>query len=267
MTENKSIALDTILKELKSFIVAYSGGVDSSFLLHRAYTLGNLKVLGVTIRTPYIPAREINEAIKFTSAYGINHKIIDVSFPEIIRHNPVERCYLCKKTLFSKIFEYARGNGYRYVVDGTNADDLGDYRPGLRALKEMEVKSPLAEASLTKQEIRELSRKAGLPSWDSPAKACLLTRIPYNTEVSEGMLKMIEEAENLLLENGYPGTRVRAHGDVARIECLPGYIEKIISDPDKELIINNLKKIGFRYISLDLEGYRTGSMNPENNKK
>lgn len=266
MTENKSNKLDNILKELKSFVVAFSGGVDSSFLLHRANAIGNINVLGVTIRTPYVPKREIDEAVEFTTTYGINHKIIDVSFPEIIRHNPVERCYLCKKALFGKIMDYAKDNGYKYVADGTNADDMGDFRPGLRALKEMEVRSPLYEANLTKQEIRELSHKAGLPSWDMPAMACLLTRIPYDTEVSDGMLGMIEQAENQLLEKGYPGTRVRVHGDIARIECLPGYIEKIISDPDREKIVSNLKQIGFRYISLDLEGYRTGSMNPEMKK-
>jgi uncharacterized protein len=154
-------------------------------------------------------------------------------------------------------------NGYKYIADGTNSDDTSDFRPGLKALKEMSVRSPLSEAGLTKQEIRELSRKAGLPLWDKPAMACLLTRIPYESEVSEGMLKMIEQAEDHLFEKGYPGTRVRVHGDVIRIECMPGYLEKIISDPEREHIVANLKKIGFRYISLDLEGYRTGSMNPE----
>jgi uncharacterized protein len=263
MTENKSKTLDIILKDLKSFVVAFSGGVDSSFLLHRAHSLGNINVLGVTIRTPYVPKREIDGAIEFTTKYGINHKIIDVSFPEIIRHNPVERCYLCKKALFGKIIEFAKSNGFKYVADGTNADDMGDFRPGLMALKEMTVKSPLYEANLTKQEIRELSRQEGLPSWDMPAMACLLTRIPYDSEVSEGLLRMIEEAENLLFDNGYPGARVRVHGEIARIECLPGYIEKIISDSNREIIVSDLKKIGFRYISLDLEGYRTGSMNPE----
>jgi pyridinium-3,5-biscarboxylic acid mononucleotide sulfurtransferase len=260
MTDNKITKLDIILKDLRSFVIAFSGGVDSSFLLHRAQSLRNLKIVAVTIRTPYIPEREINEAIAFTKFHGIDHKIIDVAFPEIIRHNPVERCYLCKKILFNKILDFARDNGFRHILDGTNADDKGEIRPGLKALKEMSVVSPLADAGLTKKEIRTLAQKAGLEFWDKPAMACLLTRIQYDTEISDGILRMIEEAEDLLLESGYPGTRVRVHGDIARIECMPGYLEKIIHDPSREHLVDNLKKIGFRYISLDLEGYRTGSM-------
>jgi pyridinium-3,5-biscarboxylic acid mononucleotide sulfurtransferase len=263
MREIKSLKLNSILKELDSFAVAFSGGVDSSFLLHRAHTIRTSGTIAVTIRTPYIPTREIDEAIMFTKAYGIKHKILDISFPDAIRANPIERCYLCKKTLFTELLVFAKENGLKYVIDGTNADDAGDFRPGLKALKEMNIISPLMESGLTKKDIRELSRSEGLDIWDKPAMACLLTRIPYDTEVREGMLRMIEQAENMLFEKGYPGTRVRIHGDVARIECLPGYIEKIIHNPDREHIIANLKKIGFRYVSLDLEGYRTGSSNPE----
>jgi len=261
MNESKIVKLDTILKDLRAFVVAFSGGVDSSFLLHHAHSLGNLRITAVTVRTPYMPVREINEASAFAIANGIDHKIIDVSFPEVIRHNPVERCYLCKKILFSNILDFARANGFKYILDGTNADDKGEFRPGLRALSELGVVSPLAEAGLTKKEIRTFAHKARLELWDKPAMACLLTRIPYDTEVSEGMLRMIESAEDLLFEKGYPGTRVRVHGEIARIECMPGYLEKIIHDPDREHIVMNLKKIGFRFISLDLEGYRTGSMN------
>jgi uncharacterized protein len=262
MAENKREKLDTILKELKSFVVAFSGGVDSSFLLYRANALKKLNIVGVTIRTSYIPGFEIEEAVEFAKTYNINHRVIDLSFPETIRNNPPDRCYICKKTLFSELLSFAGENGYKYVVDGTNADDTGDFRPGLKALRELEIRSPLLEAGLTKKEIRELLRQEGLSVWDKPAMACLLTRIPYNTQVSESMLKMVEQAEYFLLDKGYPGARVRIHGDLARIECLPGYFEKIIQSPDKELIINNLKKIGFRYVSLDLEGYRSGSTNP-----
>jgi len=263
MTVNKSAKLNSILKELDSFAVAFSGGVDSSFLLYRAHTVKKSGIIAITIRTPYIPAREIGEAIEFTGSYGIKHKIMDLGFPEIIRANPIERCYLCKKTLFTELLTFAGENGYKYVIDGTNADDKGDFRPGMKALKEMGIRSPLMEACLTKKDIRELSKREDLDTWDKPAMACLLTRIPYDTVIKENMLRMIEQAESMLLEKGFQGTRVRIHGDVARIECQPEYIEKIIQNPDREHIISYLKKLGFRFVSLDLEGYRRGSSNPE----
>jgi pyridinium-3,5-biscarboxylic acid mononucleotide sulfurtransferase len=264
-TNEKSLKLDSILKDLNSFVVAFSGGVDSTFLLHRAYTLRKSRIIGITIRTPYIPTREIDEAIEFTNSFGINHKIIDIAFPEMIKNNPIERCYLCKKTIFTDLLGFAKENQYPHVIDGTNADDISDFRPGIKALKELGIRSPLLEAGLTKKDIRELSKVADLDIWDKPAMACLLTRIPYDTEVSEEALRLVEQAEIMLLEKGFPGTRVRIHGDLARIECLPGYIEKMVRNPEKEQIISDLKKIGFRYVSLDLEGYRTGSSNPENN--
>jgi len=263
MTENKSIKLNTILKDLGSLAVAFSGGVDSSFLLHRAHKAVKSGVIALTIRTPYIPVREIKEAIEFTEKFGIRHKIIDIAFPEIIKHNPIERCYLCKKSLFTQLLGFARENNFMHVIDGTNADDSGDFRPGMKALQEMGIRSPLLESGLTKKEIRELSRVEGLEFWDKPAMACLLTRIPYDTEIREETLRMIESAESLLLDKGYPGTRVRVHGDVARIECLPGHIDKMLRNPEREQIVSSLKKIGFRFVSLDLEGYRTGSSNPE----
>lgn len=267
MTESKSTKLNSILKDLKSSVVAFSGGIDSSFLVHRIKSLDIPRVIAVTIKTPYMPEREINEASEFAATQSIDHKIINLEFPEIIRHNPLERCYSCKKTLFTRIMAFAGENGYKNILDGTNADDKGEFRPGLRALKELSVRSPLAEAGLTKKEIRELLYKSGFSFHDKPAMACLLTRIPYDTEVSEGMLRMIEKAEDYLFEKGFPGARVRMHDNIARIECIPGYMEKMINDPDRELIIKNLKEIGFRYISLDLEGYRTGSMNPETRKR
>ena len=263
MSDNLLDNLDTILKDLKSFVVAYSGGVDSSFLLYRAHCLKGINVIGVTIRTPYIPSVEIDEAVEFTKIHGINHSILDFSFPEIIRNNPVERCYLCKKNLFTKLLAFADEKGFSHVIDGTNSDDTSDFRPGLKALQELKIRSPLLEAGFTKKDIRETSFKYGLPFWDKPAMACLLTRIPYNTEVKTGILEMVEKAEYFLYKKGYPGSRVRVHDDLARIECPPLYFDKIIHTPDKELIIDNLKKIGFRYVSLDLEGYRSGSSNPE----
>lgn len=263
ITERKTEKLDEILKGLGSFVVAFSGGVDSSFLLHRAHSLKKPDFIGVTIRTPYIPASEIEEAVFFARKHGIKHEILDFSFPESVRYNPVERCYICKKTIFTDLLTYADSKGYKYVIDGSNSDDVATYRPGLKALQELNIRSPLMESGLTKIEIRQISKIQGLPFWDKPAMACLLTRVPYNTEITEGVLKMIEEAELFLFEMGFPGTRVRIHGDLARIECLPGFFERIIHNPDKELIISKLKKIGFRFISLDLEGYRSGSSDPE----
>jgi uncharacterized protein len=263
MIEKKKEKLLSFLQELGSFVVAFSGGVDSSFLLYTAHSLKNIRMIGITIRTPYIPDSEIKEAVEFSKSHGIKQSIIDLPFPEVIRNNPADRCYICKKILFTELLEFAGNNGYRFVVEGTNADDINAYRPGMKALAELKVKSPLLEAGLTKKDIRELSEKEGLPTWDKPAKACLLTRIPYNTRITAEMVKMIDEAEHFLYEMGYPGVRVRLHGDLARIECIPDIFGKIIHNPDKELIINKFKKIGFRYISLDLEGYRSGSADQE----
>jgi pyridinium-3,5-biscarboxylic acid mononucleotide sulfurtransferase len=263
MIEKKENRLNSILNELGSFAVAFSGGVDSSFLLYRAHVLRKADVVAVTIRTPYIPVNEIADSIEFTSKHGIKHSILNLDFPEVIRQNPVNRCYLCKKNLFTHLKDFAKMNNLRYVVDGSNADDTADFRPGMKALQELGIMSPLLEAGLTKEEIRQLSEKEGLDTWNKPAMACLLTRIPYDTDVLEKDLRMIEGAENMLFECGFPGTRVRLHGDLARIECLPGFIDKMLQKSVREQIITGLKKLGFRYVSLDLEGYRTGSYNPQ----
>ncbi len=267
MSESKLIKLDSILNELRSFVVGFSGGLDSAFLIHRANMLNDLNFVAVTIQTAFIPAREIEEAVEFTSGQRINHRVIEVSFPGEIRNNPSDRCYLCKRILFTHIVDFSRKNGYKHIIDGTNADDKNLFRPGLRALREMHVRSPLAESGLTKQEIRQLAHKAGLALWNKPAMACLLTRIPYDTEISEKILGMIEKAENYLYGKGFPGTRVRVHGDTARIECSPGYFIKLINDSVRESIVTFLKSIGFRYISLDLEGYKTGSMDQNISEK
>jgi uncharacterized protein len=263
MLQDKVKKLDSILKDLESFVIAFSGGVDSTFLLHRASQLRRVKYAAVTIRTIYIPKREIDEAAAFCKTHGMNHTILDLSFPEEVRYNTVDRCYLCKKKLFVELKKYSDENKFNAVIDGTNEDDNGDFRPGLKALTELGIRSPLMESGLSKREIRELSQQAGLPTWDKPSYACLLSRIPYDTIITEKDLRMVEEAEQFLFEKGYFGTRVRLHGDIARIECMPGYLGKMVQDPDREHIIDNLRKIGFRYISLDLEGYRTGSLNPD----
>ncbi|HVN59368.1 MAG TPA: ATP-dependent sacrificial sulfur transferase LarE [Bacteroidales bacterium] len=256
--------LDNILHGMESFVIAFSGGVDSTFLVHRASMLKKIKFSAITIVTPYVPKKEIEEAIEFCTAAGVSHSVIEVGFPEAVRHNPVERCYLCKKELFQSVRDYSVANGFKYIADGTNHDDSLDFRPGIKALREMEVRSPLQEAGMTKQDVRDASSEAGLSTWDKPSNACLLTRIPYNTLITDEDLKKVEMAEQYLFEKGFVGTRVRIHGDAARIECMPGYLSKLVNNPERELIVGNLKKIGFRFISLDLEGYRTGSMNPEN---
>lgn len=264
MTDRKSEKLDSILKGLKSVVVAFSGGVDSSFLLYRAGLIENLRYVGMTVVTSYMPKREINDAIEFALKHGLNHRVMTITYPEEILNNPPERCYLCKKHIFTNLTNFAVSNNFEAVIDGSNADDIKDYRPGLKALRELRIRSPLMEAGLTKEEIRELSRKAGLDTSEKPAMACLLTRLPYNTPVDEDVLRKVEEAENILFEKGCVGARVRVHGDLARIECLPGYIEKIINNSDREYIIAKFKKLGFRYISLDLEGYRPEGSNFEN---
>ena len=241
--DEKSVKLDSILKDLNTFVVAFSGGVDSTFLLHRAHTVRKTGVIAITIRTPYIPSREIEEAIEFTSSFGIRHKVIDIPFPEMIRSNPIDRCYMCKKTIFTNLLSFANDNDYQFVTDGTNADDIRDFRPGIAALKDLGIRSPLLESGLTKNDIRDLARESDLNIWDKPAMACLLTRIPYDTAINEKTLRQVEEAESMLFELGYPGVRVRVHEDLVRIECMPGHIEKIILNPDKEHIISNLKKI------------------------
>ena len=261
MISRKLNNLDKILSGMDSVAIALSGGVDSSFLVHRASQIKGLKVLAITVRTPYMPSRETNEAREFCNNYNIPIEVLEIDFPdETIRNNPPERCYLCKRHLFSHLIEFARQKGYSHIADGSNADDTKSYRPGLRALSELSVRSPLAESELTKNDIRQASKKAGVPIWDKPAMACLLTRLPYNVNVTEKDLKMIDEAEYFLFEKGFYGTRVRKHGDIARIECMPGFIEKMVNSPERDFITDKLKKIGFRYVSLDLEGYRSGSM-------
>ena len=262
MKEDKSEKLNNILNDIGSAVVAFSGGVDSSFLLYMAYKVKKDAVYAVTIQTPYIPMREIEYAVEFTKKLGIKHKIINIGIPEIIKHNPVERCYYCKKELFSRLIDFAKSVNCDTVLDGSNADDINDFRPGMKALKELSIRSPLLEAGLTKNEIREYLRKENLDIWNMPAMACMLTRIPYNVEIKQETLKMIEEAESILFEKGYAGARVRIHDDVARIECFPCSIEKIIANPERKQIVEKIKKLGFKYVSLDLEGYRTGSMNP-----
>jgi uncharacterized protein len=258
--QNKYNSLIKYLGKLENIAVAFSGGVDSVLLLHAAREALADKVLAITVNSPYIPDWEIAEAREFAASLGIDHQVVDVPVPEQIKNNPEDRCYLCKSFLFTLLKEFARQRGYTNLADGTNYDDTKDYRPGMKALQELKVKSPLLANRFTKNDIREVSRELGLSTWEKPAYACLLTRIPYNTSIEEKTLRRIEKAETYMIGLGIRAVRVRAHDDLARIETEPKYIEKIFHDGLMKDISNHLRRYGFKYVTLDLEGYRTGGI-------
>lgn len=251
------------LKKLGSVAIAYSGGVDSTFLLKVAHEVLGDKVIAVTARSSTYPEREFNEAKAYIESIGAKHIVIVSEELEIegFSKNPVNRCYYCKKELFSKIKNIASEHGISYVLDGSNLDDTGDYRPGMKAAKELEVISPLKEAKLTKQDIRDLSKAMGVPTWNKPAFACLSSRFPYGNEITAPKLKMVEQAEQLLLDLGFRQIRVRHHGEIARIEVSSEERCKFFDLAVMDKIGQEFKNIGFKYTTLDLLGYRTGSMN------
>ena len=247
-----------------SAAVAFSSGVDSTFLLRSALeALGKDKVIAVTASSCSFPERELKEAAEFCKKNKIRHIICKSEELDIdgFRQNPKNRCYLCKHELFEKIWEIAKENGMNAVAEGSNMDDNGDYRPGLIAVKELGVSSPLRQAELYKEEIRELSKEMGLPTWDKQSFACLSSRFVYGETISEKKLGMVDKAEELLLDMGFHQVRVRIHGNIARIEVLPDEISKIVEEENRTRIAKQLKEYGFDYVTLDLLGYRTGSMN------
>lgn len=251
------------LSTLDGLCVAFSGGVDSTFLLKAAYDVLGDKVLAITARSSTYPEREFKEATEFTKANGIPHEVIISEELDVdgFSDNPVNRCYLCKNELFEKIGEIAVSRGIPYIAEGSNMDDLGDYRPGLQAVSEHKVLSPLREAGLTKEEIRILSKELGLPTWNKPAFACLSSRFPYGQKITRAKLEMVDKAEQFLLDHGFRQVRVRHHGEIARIEVGQPEMEKFLNLELMKEVQENFKKFGFAYTALDLKGYRTGSMN------
>lgn len=254
--------LKTILKMMKKVLVAYSGGLDSSFLLKVACdTLGKDSVLAVTADSSTYPDSELKEAKSFTKRWQIKHLIIktyEYRNPFFIKNNP-GRCYHCKRELFSRLKNIAKKYRIKYIIDGTNTDDAKDFRPGERAKKLYGVRSPLKEAKITKDEIRILSKKLSLKTYNKPTQACLASRIPYGFEIKPKILKRIEKAEKFLNSQGLSQVRVRDYGSLARIEVEKKEFPKLIKK--SSILVNFLKRLGYIYITLDLEGYRTGSMN------
>ena len=255
--------LKNYLSSLESVVVAFSSGVDSTFLLKTAHDVLGDKVIDVTAESCSFPKRELNEAKLFCQKEGIKHIVVESEELEIdgFCKNPVNRCYLCKKELFEKITEIAKENNIKNIVEGSNIDDYGDYWPGLQAVSELNIKSPLRYAELNKNEIRELSKKLELNTWDKQSFACLSSRFVYGEEITKEKLSMVDKAEQLLLDLGFHQLRVRIHGTIARIEVLPDEFPKLIEEKNRLKIVTEFEKYGFTYISMDLKGYRTGSMN------
>lgn len=259
----KKRKLESSLSGLGSVAVAFSGGVDSSFLLYEAHSILGDRAIALTAQSPLFPKKEFKETIAFCAQYGIRQIVYEQRElnNEIFNNNPSDRCYLCKKELFSEFLKLAAQNGVSFVVEGSNTDDTGDYRPGLAAVSQLGIISPLRLAELTKADIRALSKEAGLKTYDKPSFACLATRFVYGEEITREKLNTVEKAEQKLFELGFKQVRVRVHGNIARIEIERSQFEKMLGSGVSDAIDEYFKSLGFMYVTLDLDGYCTGSMN------
>ena len=255
--------LKKYLQGFDSLAVAFSGGVDSTFLLAAAKEALGEKVIAVTLLSGFVPENVVQEATLFATALGVRHEFIQVDELSIpgVASNPPDRCYLCKKALFTKIKVLAEKMDIQQVVDGSNLDDEGDYRPGMQALAELGIKSPLRIAQLTKEEIRSLSQMLNLPTWNKPSFACLASRIPYGEAITKEKLAMIEKAELFLMAQGLKQMRVRCHDKLARVEVPEEDIPLLLNGEMRKKIAEAFAKIGFTYTAIDIKGYRTGSLN------
>jgi len=262
-TQRKYAELKAVLLEMGSALVAFSGGVDSTFLVKVAQDVLKDQVFAVIASSESYPKKETQGAIDLAKELNIPHMVIrtrELDNPDF-SNNPPDRCYHCKTELFSRLKEIAENKGFSFVLDGSNFDDMSDYRPGLQACEELGIRSPLKETGLGKEEIRVLSKRMDLPTWNKPSLACLASRFPYNAEIDKESLEQVAMAEDYLWSLGFSQVRVRHHGQIARVEVDSEGIQRLLDPSLRAQIVENLKRLGYAYVTLDLAGYRTGSMN------